>query len=350
MRRSRPIALLLVALGVAACSGSETTTPTTTTVATLPPTTQATTTSSSTTTTELITTTTIPGPTFPLTGLPIPGGEQIVRAAIVAKIDNAPPARPQDGLAYADIVIEGIVNGGITRFAAVFHSRGSDPVGPLRSGRLQDIDMVGFLNRPLFVWSGGNPTVSAAINASDLINMGPNYADGYYRSTDRKAPHNYYTSTSAIWAGAREGWGEPPQAFEFRAAETAPVGEPVSAITITLENITADWRWNPSTSLYERTQNGQPHLDRPTGSILTTNNVVILVMKYSIDITGVPKAQSVGSGEALVFTAGRLVRGTWTRADRLDQFTLLDDQGNPIELTPGRTWIELPRRDNTTWS
>ena len=110
---------------------------------------------------------------YPLTGLPRPEMDigVLTRPALVAKIDNHPLGRPQTGLNKADIVFEENVEG-TTRFAAVFHSQGSDPVGPLRSGRTQDIDILGAYNKPLFVWSGGNGGVTQAINKSDLVNVG----------------------------------------------------------------------------------------------------------------------------------------------------------------------------------
>ena len=100
------------------------------------------------------TTTTIPVVRSPLTGAQAPDETLINRPAMVVKIDNHPKARPQWGLNQADIVFEENVEQ-LTRFAAVFQSQGSDPVGPIRSGRLQDIDLLASLNSPLFVWIGG---------------------------------------------------------------------------------------------------------------------------------------------------------------------------------------------------
>ena len=118
------------------------------------------------------TSTTVPAvPTFPLLGTELTDPTVMTRPALVAKIDNHPAARPQFGLNSADIVFEENVEK-LTRFAAVFHSVGSDPVGPLRSGRTQDIDILGSFNKPLFAWSGGNSRVTNAINKSDIINVG----------------------------------------------------------------------------------------------------------------------------------------------------------------------------------
>ncbi len=107
-------------------------------------------------------------PVMPLTGLPIEDPALAGRSALVVKIDNHPDARPQSGLNQADIVFEENVEQ-LTRFAAVFQSNAPDPVGPIRSGRTQDVELLGSLNKPIFAWSGGNPGVTKIINASDLV-------------------------------------------------------------------------------------------------------------------------------------------------------------------------------------
>ncbi|MFM8451505.1 MAG: DUF3048 domain-containing protein, partial [Acidimicrobiaceae bacterium] len=119
---------------------------------------------------ETTTTTTIPIVRAPLTGAQAPDETVIGRPAMVVKIDNHPKARPQWGLNQADIVFEENVEQ-LTRFAAVFQSQGSDPVGPIRSGRLQDIDLLASLNAPLFVWSGGNSKVTSEIRKSTMIDL-----------------------------------------------------------------------------------------------------------------------------------------------------------------------------------
>ena len=112
--------------------------------------------------------------------------------ALVVKIDNHPQARPQSGLSQADVVYEEIVEG-ITRFFAVFHSATSDPVGPIRSARTTDVNLLAQLNHPLFAWSGGNKGVVKALKqanvATDLgASTGNNArAGGYYRDASRRA-------------------------------------------------------------------------------------------------------------------------------------------------------------------
>ncbi len=118
----------------------------------------------------------------PLTGLPIDPATA-ARPALVVKIDNFPTiARPQVGINQADIVFEEIVEG-ITRFAAVFQSEDADPVGPIRSARTSDINILAQLGRPLLAWSGGNPFVTRAIQNANIDNLTPDrYESAYFRT------------------------------------------------------------------------------------------------------------------------------------------------------------------------
>src|SRR5260221_4389051 len=154
------------------------------------------------------TTTTTAPPIAPLTGLVATDPSVLKRPALVVKIDNADggganTARPQLGLNQADIVYEELVEGSVTRLAAIFHSQGSDPVGPVRSARTTDVAVFSPLNRPMFAWSGANGDFTAIIRDSPLIDVGYNAAsDAYVRRNEsgHVAPHNLYTATSDLWA------------------------------------------------------------------------------------------------------------------------------------------------------
>jgi hypothetical protein len=346
----REFALSALAAGtsavLAACSGGDEAAPTTSTAAPTTTTRPATTTAAPTTTIPATTTTLAPIPVYPLTGLPADDPAIAGRVAIVVKVDNAPLARPQTGFNNADIVVEEIVNDNITRFALLFHSGDADPVGPCRSGRLQDVDLFTMLNRPLFAWSGGNGTVTNAVNNSELINLSPTYSDAYFRRNDRRAPHNLYTTTFAIREDGPPFTGPPPQILQYRAPEAGAGGVPCPGLAVALDSIDVEWLWEPTVGVYTRTMEGEVHFDEATGPV-TTNNVVVLAMEYVPGISNSPDAQTLGTGEVFVLSGGNYVHGTWAR-DAINQpFALTADDGSPILLTPGRTWIELPRTGST---
>ena len=293
------------------------------------------------------TTTTDPGPpVYPLTGIPVADPVIAARPALVVKIDNAGGARPQTGFNAADIVFEEIVNAHITRFAMVFQSRDSDPVGPIRSGRIQDINLFGSYNRPLFAWSGGNKTVTAAVDASDLVNLSQLRVGVYFRTTDKPVPHNLYSRTSALWKKAPAGSQPPVRQFSYRRDGDAVAGSPSAGVDVKLDSINVNWKWNAAKGLYFRQMGGKNHFDAAGGQV-TTNNVVVLAMNYLPGISDSPDAQTIGTGEAYVFTGGNYVHATWTRTDRLLPFVLTADDGSVVGLTPGRTFVELPRVDLT---
>ena len=294
-----------------------------------------------------------PVPVYPLTGLPVTDEVAAGRPAMVVKIDNNGRARPQSGLNEADIVFEEIVESS-TRFAIVLHSQGADPVGPIRSGRTQDIDLLSSLNHPLFVWSGGNFAVTKAIRASDLVELGANdnntfKVGGFFRNPVHSAPHNLYAYTTGLWTLAPVGAGPPAQQFEYLPTGDAAVGDATTGIDMNMDGLDITWRYDPAAGVYLRTSAEKPHMDSLSGQV-NTNNVIVMVVEYrpsSADRNS-PEAQTIGTGQVVVLTGGVVIHGTWTRADRSLPIVLTDAGGKPILLTPGRTWIELAKTDTFT--
>ena len=295
-------------------------------------------------------TTTPPGPGYPLTGLPITDQVAATRVALVAKIDNHPASRPQTGLNKADIVFEENVEA-LTRFAAVFHSQGSDPVGPLRSGRTQDIDILASLNKPLFAWSGGNYLVTKAINASDMVNVGYSASrgkGGYYREKTMKAPHNLYAKTSNLWTLAPAGSSAPKAQFLYRTDSDAKpsTSTAIDGAKISMYNVRVYWKWDAASGNFLRSSDNdkrvlEPHM-ADDGQV-NAKNVVTLYVTYvrSKADRKSPNALTTGKGTGFVMTDGGIIPVTWLRGNRNVPFTLLDANNQYVRLTPGRTWVEL---------
>jgi hypothetical protein len=291
------------------------------------------------------------GTAAPLTGLRVADGALLERPAVAVKVDNldvpGESARPQVGLARADVVVEEVVEGGITRFVALFHSTTSEDAGPVRSARTTDVHLLPAFGAPLFAYSGGNPGVLAAVRAApSVIDVGGEWAPAYHRVDDRVAPHNLMVRPDEIWAAA-DGRGEPPPslgAFQPLDADL-PDGESVAGVDLAYEGMgasPASWRWSVPDERWVRTQRDELHVDAE-GYVIGPRNVVVLVTEYrpsSADARS-PEAVTVGSGEALVLTRGVLVRGRWERETESDGFRLTDGDGEEIPLTVGRTWIEL---------
>ncbi len=344
---------LLAAACAGASDAAETTEAPPTTTRRTTTTERVTTTAATTTTstTEAPTTTAAPTTTteaiiqrMPLTGVPLWFGQVVPdRPALVVKIDNNARARPQSGLNAADVVFEEIVEFG-TRFAVVFHSGDSNPVGPIRSGRTQDIDLLSGLHQPLFAWSGGNPGVTRAIADSDFIDLNPNLYRGLYRRQGNNgAPHNYYSDTDLLFAQATPEAGRPTPLFSYRSEGELPGGSEVSRAQIQMDSDTVLWEWSPELQSYLRSTNGRSHHDGNTGEQVSASNVVVLTTPYRpsyVDASS-PEAITLGGGQAVVFTGGKMITGAWIRGYREEGILLFDDQGAIIELSPGRTWVEL---------
>jgi hypothetical protein len=338
-------ALAGVAVLVASsCSGGAKAAPPTTTTTIPPPTT--TTSTSTTSTTVAPTTTTAPVPRYVFTGLPVSDPLTENRPALVVKIDNHPDAVPQTGLNQADVVYEEVVEG-ITRFFSVFQSSDSTPVGPIRSARTTDVNLVAGLSHPLFAWSGGNPTVQRQIGAADLTDVGQgqdNKPGGYFRQSGRAAPHNLYADTVALYTLAPTGEGAPAALFPFRGDdEPSPVGEATSGVKLTLASTPAQFVWDAASKTWLRDEYGKPHKDA-AGTQIAPANVIVQFVSY-VSVPGIGQSQqavTVGEGEAWIFTDGKLVKGKWSRPDPKQPAVYTDAFGGPVKLTPGRTWIELP--------
>ena len=264
-------------------------------------------------------------------------GAYTPRPAMVVKIDNV-DAEPQSGLNQADIVYEEIVEGRATRFAAVFNSMESDPVGPIRSGRTQDINLLGNLNDPVFVWSGGNAGVTNALQATGWTLLGQG-TPGFFRDGGRPAPHNLYANMTELWPQAGDS-GEAVPIFEYGAASG---GTPVTFAEMLVGGYAVRWDWDAAQGLFLRSQLGSEH--EATDGQVSTNNVVVLVVPYGTSPFGGPESQTVGTGVAVVYSDGRKIEGTWTRANPEDPWTL-EAGGQPILLAPGRTWVELVDESN----
>ena len=270
------------------------------------------------------------------------------RPALAVKIDNVRDARPQAGINQADIVFVEEVEGGLTRLAAVFHSQGSEVVGPVRSMRTGDFDLLAQLNGPLFSNSGGNRGAVGALPFSNLVDVGINAQSSlYYRDPERRAPHNLFTNAFNLWSvGATlEGTGTPSPFFVFRTpADPRPGGAvPINGVSINYGTSRVDYSWNGSG--WDRSQDGDPTVDAD-GLRTSPTTVVVQFTEYATspaDPTS-PEAVSIAQGDAWILTDGHLVNARWNRPDIAAQTDYLDpSSGVEIPILPGNTWIELPR-------
>lgn len=338
-RRRAALTLAVAAVGAAACgSGHPKAVPTTTTVA-------------PTTSTTAAPTTTLPPPTFPLTGLPAGGSAQMRAPAVVVKIDNVGPARPQTGIDLADVVYDTEVEGGLTRLAAVFQSRYASVVGPVRSGRLTDEGIADDLNHPVLAFSGTNANFMPILQSQPLdLVTADNHPQLFYR-VGPDIPHNVFADVVRL-AALSTTHQPPAPLFTYLGAGQAFGGAgaaPAAAVSFSFPAASVTWSWDPATAKWNRTQDGTPDVVA-AGRRLAATNVVICFIPYitsgiatgeGVPPAPIPEGVQTGTGSAWIFSAGRVVKATWARPSITSPATYRDAAGAPVSLTPGNTWVEL---------
>ena len=291
-----------------------------------------------------------PPPTWPLTGLE--SGDAGDRPALAVKIENSVDARPQTGLGAADMVWEEVVEGGITRYVAVYHSTIPPEIGPVRSIRPMDPGIAAPL-RGLFAFSGGQRVFVDAVGKAGLqVVSNDAGASGFHRIKARSAPHNVYADAQALLDQADAGHQAPPgPQFDIAASGEQPTaviaGTPSGSVQLTLSGVShPTWSWSPADGRWLRAEGTKPAVEAD-GTPLRATNVVVLrtetVDSGKIDPAGnpVPETVMVGSGEALVATGGSTVPATWAKSAVGERLVLRGQDGNPIELAAGNTWVEL---------
>lgn len=293
-----------------------------------------------------------PPPVAALTGVQLP--ERIERPVLAVKIDNASAALPPDGLEDADIVFEEEVEGGLTRFLALFHSNDPEEVGPVRSGREADADLLPPF-QPVVGLSGAARRVEKMFRDAGITffqEEDDEAGDAFYRVPDRVAPHNLFARTGALWAMG-EDLPHPTEAvFEFDE-EVPPRGRDAAAVAVTYSTFAnARWEWDPKTERWQREQNGSPHATAD-GTTISSDNVVVMRVASRPgdrrDSAGNPTVELdvVGKGRAIFLRDGEVFNGRWRKDSPDDQVQWLDADGDTFGLRPGQTWVEvLPLGDD----
>lgn len=290
-------------------------------------------------------------PRHPLTGFEL-GPESVTGPSIAVKIDNTSSGRPQVGIAAADIVFEELVEGGVTRYLAVYHTEIPEEVGPVRSGRPQDADLVRSLGG-VFVFSGvGNSNVREIIRGSGLQLVEHDTSGGtpdgeyFFRSSRKPAPWNLHISASAL-AEAYGSLSAPVQQFEYSTdpsqATAVMVGEDAQSVQVGFsKGVDSRWEWDAASGTYLKfLSNGSPDTDAD-GTQISATNVVVLTPNY-FDVEGLPSAKISGTKEsAIVFTGGKVVGGLFDASELGEPISLIHGEDEPVTLAPGKTFVLLP--------
>ena len=279
--------------------------------------------------------------TAPLTGLPDPTAVSKRRSALTIKVENTPEARPQYGIEQADVIYEEIVEGGITRLAAIFNSRLPIKVGPVRSVRRTDREIV-YPIGGLFAFSGGaqyaiNSIATAPVKLFDESNSG----SAMFRDPTRYAPHNLYADPVRLMSMG--GVARPPRPlFQFAPVGTRALGAPVGSFTVNFPaGYATSYQWNPATKSWPRSIFGRPDVTASRVQMSPTN-VIVMSVNYEGGVGRIgAEAVLTGSGSVDVFSDGRVQKGKWFRSKLGLPTAYRTASGKVIELHPGQTLVEL---------
>lgn len=288
-----------------------------------------------------------------LDGIAVSTTEQTMPRVVGAMIDNHPDSRPQAGIALARVVYEAPVEGGFTRYFALFSAdQEVDKIGPVRSARPYFLDWLeeyGVVS-PVYMHSGGSPDALVEIDKRGLFDTNEFYWGQYYwRGSEAVAPYNLFTR-SKLWQAIIEKFGDRHPTSTWQGWLFGSVG---GAATTTVKAISIDyngdysvgWQYQVVSQRYGRIVNGRASSDRE-GRRIVADNIIVLEMPVKIlDDYGRKAIRTIGSGSARVVRQGVLIRGTWKKTAAGDRTRIYDMDGVEIALVPGITWVEVVPTD-----
>lgn len=276
----------------------------------------------------------------PLTGLEAPPGESVDRdhAVLVVKMDNTYSSSPQAGLSQADLVVEELVEGGLTRLAAFYYSQTPAVVGPVRSMRASDIGIVSPVDGSV-VTSGAAAVTIGRIQDAEIRFYGEG-SRGVYRETSRAAPYNVFTNLATIAKQATNPDGRPADYLPWGTEADFSGVRRARAFDVSFgAGRTSQWR-HVDGGYVNVNSYAAPEDQFPADSVL--------VLRVEVGDAGyrdpagnpVPETKLEGSGPAMLFHAGRMTRAQWQK-DTLDSTLTLSTADGPLLVPAGRVWVEL---------
>ena len=283
-----------------------------------------------------------PPPVDPLTGLPPAPTSSVA----IIKVDNGVLARPyQRGLERAAVVYQELVESGETRFAAVYSVASPDEVGPVRSVRESDIELLRQYGRVPVAFSGGNAGVKdsfhAAVRSGELLDASYDVVPDDYRLGERRADARNFFTTPAALTRSRPGSAARAVGLHFGPLP-AGAGKPAATVRAIFSSyVSVTLQWQPSTRRWSITQ------DHRLMPLVAPANVIVqqvpIRMSRYVDVLGsrTPYTVSTGSGPATVLRDGRALAATWHRPGPGDGTRFVDAAGRDVPLRPGPTWILL---------
>ncbi|MFF9172809.1 DUF3048 domain-containing protein [Streptomyces sp. NPDC014793] len=279
-----------------------------------------------------------PTPRVTVTPTPTP----VAGSPLAVKIDNVSAARPQTGLGAADVVYAEQVEGGLSRLMAVYATRLPKSVGPVRSARESDLELLRQFHEPTLAYSGAQRKLLPLIGRAPLRAESPDdTASAYYRGAGRAAPHNLYLRPARLLSSAP---GRTALTTGFRYGPAPSGGSPATTRTVRYPAVRFAFTWSGTRGGWLVAMDGTPATTTDGGRLAPPTVVVQYVRvrssKYH-DVLGnhTPYTETVGSGRAEVLRDGRSYAARWSRPGATDgtEFTTAD--GGPLNFADGQVWV-----------
>ncbi|GEM_PF-1816024 len=285
------------------------------------------------------------GPPLPLTGEPSTDQQDLEDPVVAVKVDNHPSARPPVGLEDADVILTQQVEHGLTRLLALHHAEVPERIGPVRSARRVEAELVPPFGAALAI-SGAQQHILEELRQAGLRLYVDGARGAWERDPQRPAPHDLFVAGDSVRVDAREAGLTAPEA-PWRHDEQEPQGaREVAGADLTYPggSSTVSWRWDADEERWLRSQNGSPH-GAASGERLGADNVLLV----RVAPTGVEERpfEVQGSGELTVLRDGVAVEGTWEKPGPAAPHAWRDADGEQLPLAPGTTWIELVGTDGS---
>ena len=278
----------------------------------------------------------------PFTGEPVSAFGPV----LAVKIDNIVQARPQTGLTGADLVYVIPVEGGLSRILAVFSAHFPPVIGPVRSAREDDLELLAQFGKPAFAYSGAQPQLLPVVEKSRIADLYVGRAGGYFRDARRVAPHNLYARTGQLLAEAAGASKAHDIGFRFGPAPAG--GRATQTFSVSYPAATFGFRWSASDGRWLVSMDGTPARAAEGGQLSAPTVVIqyttIRTSRFLEAGIRPPYAESTGSGTAVVLRGGQAYDVRWSRPDPDGGTTFTTASGQPMTFAPGPVWIVLAAR------
>jgi Protein of unknown function (DUF3048) N-terminal domain/Protein of unknown function (DUF3048) C-terminal domain len=276
-------------------------------------------------------------------------GEQVasLNRVLAVKIDNIVYARPQTGLTHADIVYVLPVEGGLSRFLAVFSSGYPRVIGPVRSAREDDLELLRQFGRPAFAYSGATAALLPYIHqTARIVDLYAGTAGGYFRGSSRIAPYNLYAHTRQLLRQARH--ASKARDIGFRFGAPPPGGKVTRSASVSYPAASFRFTWSARKGRWLVSMDGRPALTTDGGRLSPATVVIqhttVRTSRFLEYGKPPPYAETVGSGTALVLRDGKAWTTHWSRPNANGGTTFTTASGKRMTFALGQVWVVLAYR------